>query len=90
MEKSSLKELYKTLLIARSPIQDITYKKYSKTTGGKTMFCSVHSCDIYYEEICVGKPVIKVQELQCSLRPILQQPAKRLQNGMKVELKEAL
>ena len=54
------------------------------------MFCSVHSCDIYYEGICVGKPVIKVQELQCSLRPILQQPVKRLQNGTKVELKEAL
>lgn len=52
------------------------------------MYCTVHSSDIYFEKVCVGKPVIKIEQLKCSIVPLLHQHTNKISCDANNELKE--
>ena len=35
------------------------------------MYCTVHSSDIYFEKVCVGKCLLKIEKMKCALKPLL-------------------
>ena len=54
------------------------------------MVCSAVSCDIYFEEICIGRPVLKIQEMKFAIRMLLQQQSKQMQKILHQELEEVV